>query len=58
MKRFKLPKNTYKAVFVKWHDSTKMARVWWSTGDLMEEMKKAEENDYFYSLAYLVMEKW
>jgi hypothetical protein len=56
MKKLKLSKGTYKAVFIKWYDSMSVKQVWWNLGDLIDEVRSMEEGDYFYTLAYLVME--
>lgn len=55
MKRIKLEPKTYRAVFVKWQDSCSWKRSWWQAADLAEELKK-NENDYFWTHAYIIGE--
>ena len=46
----------YHRVWIKWLDSTMRKKVWWSPIDILDDVKKCEDGDYFYSTGYLFKE--
>ena len=46
----------YRRVYIKWLDSTAQKKIWWNFPDIIEEIKKSEAGDYFYSTGYLFEE--
>lgn len=52
----KLKEGKYLRVWIMWLDSTAQKKVWWSAKEILEEIEKAEDGDYFYSSGYLFKE--